>query len=123
MVIVWRLSDHSKIKTVPVFDSIEGLVLVPGAGLVLGSGTRLRLWDADMTRQKKEVDLGSEVVCVRPGAGVVHRPVRERCTRAKSLLWYEISSALLMGATRKALLPTCPVQPRRWPQMRTESPG
>jgi len=98
VVILWNLEDHSRVKTVPVFDSMEGIALVPGAkvGALLACGTRLRLWDIMAPKQLHEVDLGAEVTCLKSSSeGVVHAATADHNLITVSLPQLTITDTLV----------------------------
>merc|ERR1719290_170118 len=72
--VVWDLeNEHSKLSTVPVFGSAEGLVLMEDGRAVVAEGSNLSVWDLSKAKQEGKLDLGSEITLLREGGpGLVH---------------------------------------------------
>lgn len=69
VLIVWDLTSHTKLTTVPVFSPVEGALLLKGQfSVLIASEQFLSVWNLDgPAKQMKKLDVGSSVTSLRKG--------------------------------------------------------
>jgi len=67
--VVWDLTTHTKLSTIPVFSPVEGMVMVQDSSLkvVLAAGEKLAVWDLSTPSKVSEVETGCQVTSLRRG--------------------------------------------------------
>ena len=62
VLVVWDLSTHTKVTTVPVFSPVEGMLLTTGLTVVLATEQKLAVWSLEgKPKLVRELELGSNV--------------------------------------------------------------
>jgi len=70
--VMWDLSSHSKLSTVPVFSAVEGMVMMENMKVVLASGNKLSVWNLNTPAKVKELEVGGEITSLRSQEDTLH---------------------------------------------------